>query len=378
MASGRRMAALAVPPILALLLGGSNSRSNDFAAGLTRTYYIAADEITWDFAPSGADQVMGHAIDTAVFGIRNGPQIAARKFRKAIYREYTDSTFRTLRTRPAAWNHLGILGPVLRAEVGDTIRVVFRNNAKYPFSMHPHGVFYTKSSEGAPYDDGSSGANKQDDAVPTGGTHVYVWPVPERAGPGPRDPSSIVWAYHSHTHEWRDANAGLIGPIIITRRGEANADATPKGIDREVVALFGVFDESESRYFVDNLRTYTGDTLQKTDKGPIAFTPDGGGFFTINGFAYGNLPLESLTLKRGQHVRWYLMSGINDADFHAAHWHGGTVLINGQRADVANLAVPLLSVTADMITDDTGVWMFHCHVSGHMRAGMAARFAVVD
>ena len=47
--------------------------------------------------------------------------------------------------------HLGILGPVLPAEVGDTIKVVFKNNASRPYSIHPHGVFYAKDSEGAAY-----------------------------------------------------------------------------------------------------------------------------------------------------------------------------------------------------------------------------------
>ncbi len=65
--------------------------------------------------------------------------------------------------------------------------------------MHPHGVFYDKDSEGALYDDGTSGADKEDDAVPPGKTHIYIWKVPERAGPGPNDPSSIVWLYHSPT-----------------------------------------------------------------------------------------------------------------------------------------------------------------------------------
>ena len=78
---------------------------------------------------------------------------------------------------------LGFLGPLIRAEVGDTIQVIFRNNAKRPYSMHPHGVFYNKDSEGAPYEDGTSGADKADDGVPPGGTHKYTWQVPERAGP---------------------------------------------------------------------------------------------------------------------------------------------------------------------------------------------------
>ena len=63
-------------------------------------------------------------------------------------------------------------GPLIRGVVGDTIRVVFRNNGDRPYSVHPHGVFYTKSSEGVPYNDGTSGGDKADDGVPPGGTHV--------------------------------------------------------------------------------------------------------------------------------------------------------------------------------------------------------------
>ena len=87
--------------------------------------------------------------------------------------------------RPADQQYLGLFGPVIHAEVGDTIRVVFRNTCPFPASVHPHGVFYGKDSEGAPYDDGTPAADKTDDAVPDRGRHTYTWLVPDRAGPGP-------------------------------------------------------------------------------------------------------------------------------------------------------------------------------------------------
>jgi len=49
-------------------------------------------------------------------------------YKKALYREYTDSTFSELKPRPPEWEHLGIMGPLMRGAVGDTFRVVFRNN----------------------------------------------------------------------------------------------------------------------------------------------------------------------------------------------------------------------------------------------------------
>lgn len=53
--------------------------------------------------------------------------------------------------------YLGNLGPIVRAAVGDRILFHFLNRLKMPVSVHPHGVFYNKSSEGALYSDGTSG-----------------------------------------------------------------------------------------------------------------------------------------------------------------------------------------------------------------------------
>ncbi|HEX7779737.1 MAG TPA: multicopper oxidase domain-containing protein, partial [Vicinamibacterales bacterium] len=63
--------------------------------------------------------------------------------------EYTDDTFTTRTPRAPEWEHLGFLGPLIRAQAGDTIRIVFRNNSRFPASLHPHGVSYKKDSEGA-------------------------------------------------------------------------------------------------------------------------------------------------------------------------------------------------------------------------------------
>ena len=146
--------------------------------------------------------------------------------------------FTTLKPRPAEDEHLGFLGPVIRAEVGDTIKIVFRNNARFPASMHPHGVLYDKDTEGAPYADGT-GRRKGDDAVAAGGTHTYTWQVPERAGPGPSDGSSVIWMYHSHTDEVADTYAGLIGPMIITARGQGESDGSPRRRPRVVQHVRG-------------------------------------------------------------------------------------------------------------------------------------------
>jgi manganese oxidase len=354
-------------------------------AGKVRTYYIAADEVNWDYAPSGIDQITGKPFDAmASIYTARGPHHIGRVYRKAVYHEYTDASFTTLKLRPADQQYLGILGPIIHAEVGDTIKVVFKNNASHPYSIHPHGVFYDKDSEGVVYQ-GSSPAGKLGGAVPPGRTYTYTWQVPERAGPGPNDPSSIVWLYHSHVVELKDVDAGLVGAIIVTARGMAKPDGTPQDVDREFVALYNIFDENQSWYLNQNIATYAPDVKGaiKLESIPVdsngAFTLNGSGFVdsnfksTINGYLYGNNPM--MTMKKGERVRWYVMTIGFGFNFHTPHWHGNTVLLNKQRTDVVALS-PAQMITVDMVPDDPGVWMFHCHVSDHMMAGMTALYRV--
>jgi FtsP/CotA-like multicopper oxidase with cupredoxin domain len=343
----------------------------------TRTYYLAADDVTWDYVPGDRDEITGAAFADSAFFKTGKPRPVSMKYAKTLYREYADSTFKALKPRLPAWEHLGFLGPLIRGVVGDTIRVVFRNNGKHPYSVHPHGVFYDKDSEGAPYQDGTAGADKADDAVPPGGTHVYKWLVPERAGPGPMDPSSVIWMYHSHSDEIKDVNSGLFGPLIITSRAKARADGSPTDVDRELVTAFLQTHEENSWHSPENVRESPAEQVnlipnprQPQQIYPYFVT------FSINGFLHGTLPLRALTVRRGQHVRWYLLASTNDFDAHSPHWHGNTLLLNQMRTDVAELA-PMGMLIADMVPDNVGTWLYHCHISFHMASGMQARYAVV-
>ncbi|MGH7623701.1 MAG: multicopper oxidase domain-containing protein, partial [Gemmatimonadaceae bacterium] len=346
--------------------------------GQTRIYYIAADEVMWDYVPGGRDEIAGRPYADSAFFASGPPRPVSTAYKKVLYREYTDSTFRTLKPRPAEWEHLGFLGPIIHAVVGDTIRVVFRNNGHEPFSIHPHGVFYDKSSEGAPYNDGTNGSDKADDGVPPGGTHVYVWAVPARAGPGPMDGSSVMWMYHSHVEEARDINSGLLGVMIVTARGMARPDGTPKDVDREIVTAFAQVHEDRSWLAAANLPPL--DSLEHA--GPIGNPSELDNpypwfvKFTINGYLRGAMPLSALTVRRGQRVRWYVMASTNDFDAHSPHWHGNTLLIGGMRTDVTQVAF-MQMVVADMVPDNVGTWLYHCHVSFHNEAGMAVRYRVV-
>jgi manganese oxidase len=340
--------------------------------GKTRTYYISADRVDWDYAPQGTNEITGKPFDdVADTYVKNGPGRIGSTYEKCLYRGYTDASFSHRTKRPADEAYLGLLGPVIRAEVGDTIKVVFRNTCPFPASVHPHGVFYEKDSEGAPYNDGTHGAKKADDAVPTGGTHTYVWEVPPRAGPGPDDGSSVMWMYHSHTDEIGDTYAGLMGPMEITRRGMARPDGSPKDVDREVFALFAVMNENASPFLDRNIHRFAQPPFPDPEDEDFE---ESNLMHSINGYVFGNEPM--ITVHRGQRVRWYVMSMGTEVDLHTPHWHGNTVTVNGMRMDVVNL-LPATMVIADMVPDDPGTWLFHCHVNDHIRAGMLTRYRVL-
>jgi FtsP/CotA-like multicopper oxidase with cupredoxin domain len=327
---GRRSLTVLVVALLlvAVSIGTSATQAN---GGTTRHYYIQAEDQLWDFAPSGIDQIHGGPIPA--------PWTKYHVWSKTRYVEYTDATYATRKPQPE-W--LGVLGPVIRAEVGDTIVVHFRNHASGDYGMHPHGVRYDKDNEGAHYSFGGAGAD-----VPPGGSFTYTWFADAGSGPGPNDPTSLVWWYHSHVDEPAETNAGLLGPIVITAKGMARADATPVDVDREFVLLFMIFNEDGGK--------------------------ERGLMHSINGYIFGNVP--GLVAQNGEHVRWYVLGMGNEVDLHTAHWHAKTLTYEGRHTDVIEL-LPGSMATADMVADNPGTWLIHCHVADHIDAGMLALYTI--
>jgi FtsP/CotA-like multicopper oxidase with cupredoxin domain len=345
---------------------GGGPEPSAAGSGTVRTYYVAAEQVVWDYAPDGRDVAAGTPFGAAaeVF-VAPGPDRVGSRYVKCVYRGYADASFRTPSAREG---YLGLLGPVLHAEVGDTVEVVFRNRCSFPTSVHPHGVRYAKSSEGAPYGDGTTGADRADDAVPTGGSHTYRWEVPERSGPGAMEGSSVAWMYHSHSDEIADVNAGLSGFLVVTARGRARPDGSPKDVDREVFSLFEVMDENASPLLTANVaRLRHRPSLEDED------FQESNLMHAVNGYVFGNGP--RLTLRLGEHVRWYVMGMGNEVDLHTPHWHGTTAEVMGMRTDVVQL-LPAGMHTADLQPDKAGTWLFHCHVNDHLAAGMQALYDV--
>ncbi|KAL6754045.1 ferroxidase-like protein [Haematococcus lacustris] len=362
--------------------------------GVTRTYYIAAEEVTWDYAPSGGQMCSGEVEPfdegAAVFlGPPEGIRIGSN-YTKAQFFEYTDANFSTRVERRPEEAYLGLVGPLLRATVGDTIVVMFLNRIRYYASLHPHGVRYNKRNEGSPYNDGQGDTKQDDYVVPRGGNYTYTWLVTERAGPGPADPSSKLWMYHSHVHEASDTYSGMFGGILITRRGAAQTAAAggntsvlpltkPTDVDQEVVLFFSVINEAGSLYTFDNVRQYLDQSLWTTSELydtllKNASFEESSLKHAVNGFMFCNMPRISFVA--GSRVRLHIMVLGSVEDMHTPSIGGGTFLSLGERgASVATIAGSMMS--QDVMFTQPGNFSVQCRVLDHVMAGMQALYTVL-
>jgi manganese oxidase len=320
------------------------------ASAETRQYYIATEHQTWDFAPTGKNLV--HCLSSPAPCDIPEPWTNSHSFPVTRFIQYKDADFKTPEPQPK-W--LGILGPIIRAEVGDEVKIHFcnRTTGTSSYGMHPHGLRYTKDNEGAHYFGANSNTGPGAGAeVMPGGCFDYTWIADKDSGPGAGDLSSKVWWYHSHIDEPEDVNIGLLGPIIVTRRGSAQRDGSPRDVDQEFVTAFVIFDKLGGK--------------------------EAGLMHSINGYIFGNL--KGLVMHKGQKVRWHLLGMGNEVDLHTPHWHGKTVQIGSRsiarRTDVIEL-LPASMVTADMDADNTGEWLYHCHVADHIHAGMFTTYQIL-
>jgi FtsP/CotA-like multicopper oxidase with cupredoxin domain len=192
-------------------------------------------------------------------------------------------------------------------------------------------------------------------AIAPGAKYTYTWQVRDEAAPTGKEGGSKVWLYHSHVDSVQDIYDGLVGPIIITSKRHANADGTPDDADHEFVTLFLIFDESKPGM--------TDEEKEASQK------------HAMNGYIFGNLP--ALSMRVGERVRWHVVGLGNEDDLHTPHWHGNVVKGEGVATDVLEI-LPGSMHTVDMVPDDPGCWMFHCHVADHIKAGMYASYTVTQ
>uniref|UniRef100_A0A8C7IEB7 ferroxidase n=1 Tax=Oncorhynchus kisutch TaxID=8019 RepID=A0A8C7IEB7_ONCKI len=288
------------------------------------------------------------------------------RFTKVVFRGYLDSTFSTPDIRGEMDEHLGILGPVIKAEVGQTIMVFFRNLASRPYSLHANGVSYTKQTEGLSYEDESKYWYKYDNEVQPNTTYTYLWKVNANVGPTGDESDCRTWAYYSGVNPEKDINSGLIGPLLVCRKGTLSTKAVDM---REFILLFMTFDESKSWYYEKN-----HEIMERKNKRARVMDHD---FTAINGIIFS---LKGLRMYTNQTVRWHLFNMGSPRDLHSVHFHGQT-FIHKQTRDHTQAVYPLLPggfATLEMLPSKPGLWQLESEVGLSQQRGMQTLFLVLD
>ncbi|XP_053501525.1 ferroxidase HEPHL1-like isoform X2 [Ictalurus furcatus] len=333
--------------------------------GIVRKYFIAAELVRWNYAPSGIDRLTKVSLtesgrDSELYFRKDNGHLGG-EYAKVVYRAYTDHTFTKKISTDA---HLGILGPVLRAEVGDTLQVTFLNKADRNYSIQPHGLQYTKSSEGAEYEDDTE---KKGSHVHPGGSFNYTWHV--REAPSKSDQSCISYLYFSSNDPVRDTNSGLFGPLLVCKRGTLSSKNTQTDVDKEFFLLFSVMDENLSWYLNKNIQIYGTNESDPENEG----FQESNKMHAVNGYMYGNLP--GLEMCAGERVRWHLLGLGTEEDMHGIYFQGNTFSRDGITRDT--LAVfPHTAVRVFMKPDTTGLFEVSCKVSDHYMGGMRQQYRV--
>ncbi|KAF1490257.1 Hephaestin-like protein 1, partial [Eudyptula minor novaehollandiae] len=216
---------------------------------------------------------------------------------------------------------------------------------------------------GALYPDGTGGKSKEDDFVVPGGNYTYTWPVRKDYSPTLADSNCLTWIYHSHIDTPRDIATGLIGPLLVCKKGTADETSIEgTGAANAFALMFSIVDENFSWYLDENINTFCLEpaTVDKEDEG----FQTSNRMHAINGYIYGNLP--GLEMCADTSMSWHLFGMGSEIDIHAAYFYGHTFTNRDQRADVIGL-FPATFITAEMSPGNPGRWLITCQVNEHLR-----------
>ncbi|ELW64925.1 Coagulation factor V [Tupaia chinensis] len=295
--------------------------SHGAGAARIRQFYVAAQGISWSYRPPPADPSLNPF---------------ATSFKKIVYREY-EPYFKKEKPRSSI---SGLLGPTLYAEVGDIMKVHFKNKADKPLSIHPQGIEYSKFSEGASYADHTFPVERMDDTVAPGQEYTYEWSIGESSGPTHDDPPCLTHIYYSYENLTQDFNSGLIGPLLICKKGTLTEDGTQKMFDKQHVLLFAVFDESKS------------------------WSPSSSLMYTVNGYVNGTMP--ELVVCAHDHISWHLIGMSSGPELFSIHFNGQVLEQNHHKVSTVTL-VSATSTTANMTVSPEGKWIIASLIPKHFQ-----------
>ena len=193
-------------------------------------------------------------------------------------------------------DHLGLLGPLIRVTPGERLTVYFKNNAAFAAGIQPGGLLpLARLLPGA-----ADGARQTTwdaaralpfaSGVAPGGEAVYEWIVPPEAGPAADEPDTKLWLYRSALYPDGSDNAGLVGPILVSRAGSPPGGAAPAG--RDIVTVMENLNEGASPLREANLAGRDAAALGLADEAELDANLV---MHAVNGYIFCGLPGLEMT-----------------------------------------------------------------------------------
>ncbi|XP_072573145.1 coagulation factor VIII [Paramormyrops kingsleyae] len=343
-----------VSPIL--INSGLTPRSAVKLKPKTWVHYIAAEEIVWDYAPelSEADRTSDYTVRT--------PQRIGKEYKKAAYVEYTDASFRQQKTPNG-----GLLGPVLRGEVDDKIKVVFKNLASVPFNIYPNGL-----TSISPFGSRANVKDLRNYPVMPNDTFVYIWRITTEDGPTKADPRCLTRLYKSTINPVRDLATGLVGPLVVCYRKTLDKRGNVLMSDKEKHLMFTVFDENQSWYIDENIQKYVEDPSKVDPTDPNFYRSNV--MYNVNGLMFNNLNFVTCL---GDVTFWHVLNVGTQSDFLSVYFMGNTFERDKVYETVLTL-FPMNGETVSMEMETVGEWEIGAFDPSAKSRGMSAKYTVKD
>ncbi|KAM9180227.1 coagulation factor VIII isoform 1-T1 [Dugong dugon] len=322
----------------------------------TRHYFIAAVERFWDYG-----------MNKSPHALRNRAQSGSvPQFKKVVFQEFTDGSFTQPLYRGELNEHLGLLGPYLRAEVDDNIVVTFKNLASRPYSFYSSLISYEE--------DQRQGTEPRKKLAKPNETKTYFWKVQHHMAPTEDEFDCKAWAYFSDVDLEKDLHSGLIGPLLICRTNTLNPAHGRQLAVQEFALLFTIFDETKSWYFTENMERNCKAPCNIQMEDPLF--KKSYRFHAVNGYVMDTLP--GLVMAQDQRIRWYLLSMGSNENIHSIHFSGHVFTVRKKeeyKMAVYNL-YPGMFETVEMLPSKVGIWRVECLIGEHLQAGMSTLFLV--
>lgn len=246
-----------------------------------------------------------------------------------------------------AWGYNGsVPGPEIRVKEGDLVRVTLQNELPVATTIHWHGVMVP------PAMDGPAGLNQA--PVEPGETFVYEF-VAKPAG---------TRMYHSHTDVVNQIQLGLYGAFIVEP-----AETTTE-YDQEYTYTIAEWDLEMTPRVAQGLDP-RGPRDSQLRGGEL-----GADLFLMNGHTHEAIP--PIDVNEGDKVLIRLINMGNMG--HPVHLHGHLFKIVATDGNPVPEAAQLTKDTVwiapgerydiELVADNPGIWMVHCHIENHAANGM--------